>query len=505
MSRQADEQAQGQEWVLIGLDEKMARKQGMPFRIPVPKEEFEGLADKGLQAEVLRGWIQAFLTDSPLGKDGNWRRRNSELVTQLEGFVDKKALWDKAQKLFADNDFEAALKTLKRITIMCAEDHAARLNYASALGNQREYDKALKELKQIRDTFADDPDFHVTYAQMHVMKGDEAAATESLVKALELKPDHMPAMDALAKLGVLAKIYENPRDATSLVYVKSESLREYLEEQVWSQGDRHPEYFLEQMGYHASEQRHEVALAAADRALVGASGAQAERAAAGKVAALRELGRNDDAIAAAKAFLAEHEASASVWIELSGCHARAENTSDADAAVERALTIDPGDSMALALQFWPADRTNLVEVKEAIPNLEDWCEKHPSVAGAWRSLARAKLTTGAEEEALGLFDKAVVLAPNDDDLRSEYWSELAKLERYQAVIDDSRKLADMAKRSWQLRWNEAEAYRGLARVMEARACFMQLNADDSLAIDVRKRAKRAAMELGTGTAPEPTT
>jgi tetratricopeptide (TPR) repeat protein len=503
MSRTGDAGTPGQEWVLIGLDEKMARKQGMPFRIPVPKEEFEGLADKGLQPDVLRGWIQSFLTDSPLGKDGNWRRRNSEIVTQLEGFVDKKPLWDKAQKLFAENDFENALKTLKRITIMCADDHAARFNYANALGNQRDYDKALKELRQIRETFADDPEFHVTVAQMSVMKGDEATATESLVKALELKPDHMPAMDALAKLGWLAKIYENPRDAGSLVYVKAESLKEYLEEHVWNQGERTPEYFLEQMGYHASEQRFEVALAAADRATSGAAGTTLERATSGKVSALRELGRTDEAIAFAEAFLAANEGSAAVWVELSGCQARAGNTEAADQSVERALQVDPGDPMALALKFWPADRENLMDVKEALPKLESWAEAHPTVAGTWRSLARAKLVTGQEEEALAMFRKAVELAPDHDDLRSEWWAELAKLERYHDVVEDSKTLADMTKRSWQLRWNEAEAYRGLKRLMEARGCFMQLNADESLAIDIRKRAKRAATELTTGAGATP--
>lgn len=492
---------EGQEWLLIGLDQKMARKQGMPLQIPVPKAEFEGLADKGLQSEVLRGWIQSFLNDSPLGKDGNWRRRNSELVTQMEGFVDKKSLWEKAQKLFAENDFENALKTLKRITIMCAEDHAARLNYASALANQRDFDKALKEMKVIRDTFADDPDFHVSHAQMLVMKGDESAATEALVKALELKPDHMPAMDALAKLGVLAKIYENPRDATSLVYVKRESVREYLEEQVWSQAERTADYFLEQLGYHASERRFDVALAAADRALASGDAAAAERAMAGKITALRELDRSDDAIAAGKAFLETTPSAASVWVELSGAYAKAGQTAASDEAIERALAIDPGDAMALALKFWPADRENLMELKETLPKLEAWCSVHGAVAGAWRSLARAKLATGATDEALALFDKAVTLAPGDDDLRSEWWAELAKLERYDAVIADSQKISDMAKRSWQLRWNEAEAYRGLSRVMEARACFMQLNADDSLAIDIRKRAKRAATELAAGPTP----
>jgi tetratricopeptide (TPR) repeat protein len=378
---------------------------------------------------------------------------------------------------------------------MCPDDHAAKLNYASALGNKGDYDKAIKELKQIRETFKADADFHVTYAQMLVMKGDQETATEELVAALEIKPDHMPAMDALAKLGLLAKIYENPRDASSLVYVKSEAVQEYLETQVWNQGERNSEYFLEQMGYHASEGRWEVSLAAADRAAAGASGAGEERAALGKVRALRELGKNDGAIAAAKAYLDRAPKSAAAWVELAGCHFRANDETAGNAAVDEALAVEPGDQMALALKFWPANRDDLAEVKEMLPKLETWAEQHASSAGVWRSIARAKLVIGNEDEALALFRKAVDLTPDDDDLRSEYWGELAKLEKNQEIIDDSQKLGNMAKRGWQLRWNEAEAYRGLKRTMEARACYMQINADETLALDIRKRAKRAASEM----------
>ncbi len=479
---------------MIGLDQNLARKQGMPFRVPVPKEEFEGLADKGLAPDTLRGWIQKFLSESEMGKDGNWRRRNSEMVSQLEGFVDKKPLWEKAQKMFAENDHENAIKTLKRITVMCPDDHAARLNYASALGNKGDYDKALKELKQIKPTFKDDADFHVTYAQMLVMQGDQDTATEELLAALELKPDHMPAMDALAKLGLLAKIYENPRDATSLVYVKSDAVQQYLEESVWNQGDRSAEYFLEQMGYHASERRQDVALAAAERAAAKASGATADKAVVGKIAALRELGRNAEAIAAAKAYLDKDPKSAPAWVELATCYLRDNNQAGADKAADAALEVDPGDQMALALRLWPADRDNLQDVKEALPKIEKWAETHAGVAGAWRSVARAKLVMGAEDDALAIFRKAVDLAPADDDLRSEYWAELARLEKFQDIVDDSKKVGDMAKRDWKLRWNEAEAYRGLKRAMEARGCFMQINADETLALDIRKRAKRAAQE-----------
>ncbi len=496
MSRKGEE-AQGQEWMMIGLEQNIARLQGMPFRVPVPKEEFEGLADKGLAPDTLRGWIQKFLTESEMGKDGNWRRRNSELVSQLEGFVDKKPLWEKAQKLFGENDHENAIKTLKRITVMCPDDHAARLNYASALGNSGDYDKAIKELKAIKETFKADADFHVTYAQMLVMKGDQETATEELLTALELKPDHMPAMDALAKLGLLAKIYQNPRDAASLVYVKAEAVKEYLEEHVWNDGEKNAEYFLEQMGYHASERRQDVALAAAEHAVTKAAGTPLEeKAILGKVAGLREIGKNDDAIAAAKAYLDKNPKGAATWVELATCYLRANNKAEADKATDQALAADPGDQMALVIKFWPADRDNLMDLKEMLPTLEKWAADHPENAGVWRSVARARLTMGNEDEALELFRKAVDLAPKDDDLLSEYWSELAKFQQFQKIVDDSKKISDMATRDWKVRWNEAEAYRGLKKVMEARACFMQLNSDETLAIDIRKRAKRAAGDLG---------
>src|SRR5690606_26899154 len=105
-----------------------------------------------------------------------------------------------------------------------------------------------------------------------------------------------------------------------------------------------------------------------------------------------------------------------------------------------------------------------------------------------------------DEEALELFEKAVALAPDDEDLRSEWWAELAAKTQYQRIVDDAGKLGDIGSRDWRLRWNEAEAYRGLGRMMEARGCYTQINMDESLHVDIRKRAKRAAMELGTGAA-----
>jgi tetratricopeptide (TPR) repeat protein len=485
------------EWMLMNLDEKMARRQGMPFRVPVPKEEFEGLADKGLPPDQLREWIQDFLTNSPPGKDGNWRRRNAELVSQMEGFVDKTPLWEKAQKMFQENDFEKALKTLRRITVMCPEDHAAKMNYASALANRGEHDKAMKTFKQIRDTFKGEADFHLSVAQIHVARGDGDAAIEELLVGLESQPDHLGSMDALSKLGLLTKLYENPRDASSLTYVRSDSLLDYLKER-WDEEERDEAFYLEQLGYHEGDRRYHVALEAADRVLAVDAGN--ERASIGKINALRGLGRNDDALSAAEAFAAAAAESAAARVELAKCHIGLGNQEAANAAIDQALEVDAGDQEALVLRFWPADRGDMMEVQNAIPGLTKHAEAHPSTAGAWRSLARAKLVCRSDDEALELFQKAVDLSPGDDDLRSEWWSELASKTRYDEIVADAEKLRDMKGRDCRLRWNEAEAYRGLKRIMEARACYTQINSDESLHVDIRKRAKRAVMEMG-GAAP----
>src|SRR5262245_52770414 len=100
------------EWVLIGLDENVARRQGLPARLPVPKGEFETLAEKGLGIDVARAWVKAFLMTSEPGKSGVWRKQNAEVVSRLEAFLDKAPLWDRAQRAFAEGDYEKAIGTL---------------------------------------------------------------------------------------------------------------------------------------------------------------------------------------------------------------------------------------------------------------------------------------------------------------------------------------------------------------------------------------------------------
>ncbi|MEJ7732705.1 MAG: tetratricopeptide repeat protein, partial [Polyangiaceae bacterium] len=335
--------ADGGDWRLIGLDEKMARRQGMPARLPVPAAEFEGLADKGLEVDTVRRWIKDFLTNSEPGKSGTWRKQNAQVVAALEAFLDKAPLWDKAQKAFAAGEWDKALSSLKRITVMDADDHAARLNLASAQANVGDHAAALKGFKAIGATFAGDADYHVAFGQVHLALGDRDAALDQMVLALEAKPDCQPALDAMEKLGVLVAVYENPRDAASLTYVRADSVLAYLGEQ-WKSEPRDAAFYLEQLGYHERERRFDVVLAAAEATLGAAPDASGrERAGAARVSALRALGRADEALSAARAFAAESPRSAAARVELSRCLAATGKAEDAAAEVAAALQAEPGD------------------------------------------------------------------------------------------------------------------------------------------------------------------
>ncbi|MFO0591733.1 MAG: tetratricopeptide repeat protein [Polyangiaceae bacterium] len=493
MSEKRGQAGQEVEWVMIGLDAKIARKQGMPTQVPIPKTEFEGLAEKGLNIDQTRGWAKAFMAGE-VGQNDAWRKKNNQLAAQLDAFVDKGPIWEKAQKAFQERDFAKAVTVLKRITTMDADDHMALFNMASAQANTGDYAGALKSFKKVRDTFAGDPDFHTTVAHVHQQLKDNDAAINEFVLALEAKGDHQAALDGLEKLGVLVAIYENPRDAASLLYVRADSVKEYLTG-VWAAEKRDVAYYLEQLNYHERDNRHDVALAAAEHAIEAAGEAGSERAETAKIVALRALGRKEDALAAAEAYVAKNPNSAAGLVELARSLGELGRIDEGRAAVDKALAIDPGDQIALLARFWPKKTDDIIEVTKCLPALQAFVEAHAGSAGAWRSLARALLVVGRTNEGIDMLGKAVNLAPADDDLRAELWTELRKQLRYQDIVDLSTKLGDMKDRDWKLRWNEAEAYLGLQKHMEARALFTAINADERLHVDIRKKAKRAVRQM----------
>jgi tetratricopeptide (TPR) repeat protein len=400
-------------------------------------------------------------------------------------------MWSKAQDAFGRSDFKTAIGSLRLISNIDANDHCAKLNLATALASAGDAAGALAQLDAIVETWGDDAEFHVTRANVLLALQRRDDAIGALADALERDATHRPALDLLKQLGVLAAIYEDPRDAASLVYVRADSLEQHLAA-VWGTAPRDISYFLQQIAYHELERRPAVALAAAERAIALGGDAPHPRAVSARALALRDLGRKEEAIAAARAEV-ERTGSAAARVDLARCLLAAGEDARATEELDRALGLDPGDLMALDLRYWPAERHDLEQVQDASAKIEAHANAHPSAAGAWRVLARARLAIGDAAGALGLFAKAVGLAPEDDDLRAEWWGELVRHHHAQAVLDDAAALAEITKHDWKLRWNEAEALAAAGRKMEAQAAFAAINRDETLHVDVRKRAKRAAL------------
>lgn len=484
----------GADWVLISLDEKLARRQGVPLRVPVPKKEFEDLAEKGMGVENMRKWTAQFMAAAP--KDAGWRAENAALMKGLEAFIGKQELWQKAQSAFAANDYKKALQTLRMIATVDPDDHAAKMNMAQALANMGDHAKAMEQMEAIRATFTGDADFHVAIGQLELATGDAQKAADEMGLALEANPSCKPAMDMLVKLGVLVSVYENPRDASSLVYLLKDRIKDAMVEE-WDKEKRDAAFYLEQLAYHESERRWDVALEAADRAIAAGGDAKlAERARMGRIAALRATGKLDDARKEIASELGKSPAPAWAHVENAQLLFADGKKDEGRTELDRALETDPSDMTALLLRFWPPNPKDIAELQSCVPGLADFAKAHPNAAGAWRSLAQAKNGVGASDEACELYAKAVGLAPEDDDLRAEYWATLSHLKRFDDVLKDAGGVKDLAKRDWKLRWNEAEAYRGAGKQVEARGAFSALNLDESLHVEVRRRAKRAVQSMG---------
>jgi tetratricopeptide (TPR) repeat protein len=476
------------EWMVITLDEKMARRHGMPKEIPVPKAEMDTLAEKGLQIVQARRWVNEFLQKAP----SNFRVQNGPLAAKWDSFLGKAQGWQRAEEAFAKGEWEKAIGALQMITRVDKDDHAAKMNLAMAHANARQPDKALARLEEIEETYQGEVDYHLTRGGVLATMGRKDDAVGQFVLALEAQPDCKQALDALVKLGVLVPIYEDPKDARSLTYVRENAIAEYLAG-VWDQAERSRDYFLEQLAYHEGDGRWSVALAAADRALK--VDAACERAALARVVALRALGRKDEALTEAKSWLAAHPQSTAAEVELAASLMATGDRDGARAAIDRALAIDPGDQHALHMRFWPEKRDDLAQMAASLPALEEYVQKHEKSAGAQRSLARAYLAAGRTDDAIARFATAVSLAPADDDLRGEWWAELGRARRFAEVIEDVAKVGDLRERAWLLRWSEAEAYAGLGKKVEAQGAFTAINMDEKLPVEVRKRAKRAVTSM----------
>lgn len=470
-------------WQLVSLDEKTARKFGVPKTIPVPKGALEDLEKGGLEVETLRRNITTFL--SQVGP--TFRTEHADTAKGLERFIAKVDVRKKAEDALKRGDVASAISTLKMVVNVDPDDHAAALNLAMAVASQGNTDDAIARMKRVRDTFEGDADFHHGLGQLYFSKRMKEEATAEFVSALEANPSHRGALDALVRLGELYAVYENPLDAASLVYLRRDAATSYLRE-AWEKSP--PESGLAEMlaGYHGEEGRHDVVLALVE--IVRTRTPLTPKLLLLQCESLRALERFADAKALAEA---HRELGPEFCVEVSRALRGLGDEEGAQAALRGALAQDPGCLPAIFDAFFPASTDDLSALSEKLPLLADHAAAHPRSPGALRMLARALAAVGKVQEAADAYARAVAEAPEDDDLRAEQWTLFGKESRWGDILAEAAKLPNMAKRDVKLRWNEAEALLSSGKKVEAQAAFSAISMDDRLHVDLRKRAKRAVL------------
>jgi tetratricopeptide (TPR) repeat protein len=480
------------EWVVLSLDEKMARRHGMPAQMPMPKDKFEELGVQGLTHEVAQQYVKKFLGVAAQ----QLKKQQPETAKRYEAYMAKMPFWQDAHKAFEKGDFPSAIKQLALVCNVDKEDYAAKQNLATAYAAVGRNEDAVKLFKEIAEVWSGAAEYHAAYANVLMVGGNREEALEQYVSALEADPACQPAMDGLVSLGFLVKLYEDPLNAASLVFVRKDSIAQYLTEQWAANSELPVEHFLRVAGYHEEESRFDVMLAAAEHAF--AKDPQRLESIVAKARALRRLDRLEDA----KGFLVEKIAqfpnSATLLAELAQCERGLKNLDAAKECVDKALKLEPGHLPSLQLLFLPEGNDQLEVVQKALPAVRAFAEAHPDVAGAWRMLGRLSARAEDGEGSDAAFGKALALAPEDDDMRVEYWNSLVRRGEFQKLLDQAAVIENIGTKDWRLRWCEADAYHGLGKKMEARAAFTAINADTSLQVAVRARAKRAVEQMARG-------
>ena len=479
------------EWVVLNLDAKQAKQHGMPEKMPMPKDQFEAVGIKGLTHETAHKWITEFMTAA----GPTLRQKEPATAKRYEAYLSKMKFWQDAQKAFTKRDFTKAASLLQLVANVDKEDYAAKQNLATvhaALGN---HDAAVKVFKEIAEVWNGSAEYHVAFANTLIAAGDKDEAIEQFVRALEAEPDCRMAMEGLVTLGLLVKVYEDPLDPKSLTFVRRDSLLSYLTSE-WDKSTPSLDFLLRVAAYHESEGRYEVAFAAAEKALSLAP--DSEAALLLKATCARRLQKTADAAKLLEAHLERFPQSASALAQLAQLAFEAKDSAKGHEWVAKALVIDPGHLTALQLEFFESvDPPTLEQAAAAVDALQAYVDTHPRAAGAHRMLGRLLLQINNEERAIASLLAATELAPEDDDVLSEYLNALLRYGRFDAIIGLVGSLPNLAQRDWRVRWSEADAYLGLGKKMEARAAFTAINADESLHVTVRARAKRAVENMGS--------
>jgi putative PEP-CTERM system TPR-repeat lipoprotein len=300
-----------------------------------------------------------------------------------------------ARHLLARKDFQKAL-AIANETLSANPDSPAALDLLGSVQLATgDTPGAISTFAKLTQQAAQSPDAHLRLATAQIADNKMAAARATLHKALKLKPDHDPSLDAMIRL----EMNDNkPEQALQIA------------RQLQAGRPQSPLGFEREGDIQLNQKRPALAIKAYEQALAKGAGSsvliKSHRAhlLAGNPAAAQQLAN----------WLAQHPKDNTVRVYAAEYYASTGRHQDAIAAYQALLTEAPGSAIALNNL---ANSYQQVGDKRALETAEQAYKLNPDHPAILDTLGWLLVEKGQAGRGLELIEKALAKAPGNPDIR----------------------------------------------------------------------------------------
>ena len=156
---------------------------------PTNKGFFEDLGNALINSEKITDGEQLFIKALKAGVDGNQKKQEDYLLKLVQLYQnDERAHFQIAQFYFGQQNFELAVKHLKKVTELAPKYSNAYNMLGYSYRSLENYIEAEKAFKKYIELIPDDPNPYDSYAEMLSKVGRYSESIEQYKKALALNP-----------------------------------------------------------------------------------------------------------------------------------------------------------------------------------------------------------------------------------------------------------------------------------------------------------------------------
>ena len=312
--------------------------------------------------------------------------------------------------------------------------------------------------------------------------GRRDEAVDAFKKALQTNPNDQMALEGLVQFRVAVKLFKDPKDAKSVVYVPVEQYREMVAQQI-EPLSKEPDQLVA-FAEHQLREGHtlEVGVRALEKALEIRPNHPRTMVALG--AAYRLTGQTDRAIEMLRRVTEAEPENPWGYFHLAQAFNAAGDKAGETASLDRLLALDPNFQQAIGIRFGIDPANPSQEVQDQITAFAAEREAWMAYLVA-SSIARDRGDLAASQS---LAERAHAIKPDAEETLLHYSSILADNKDAEKLAEAIEPAVRLGKYSKRLDWNYAQALHALDRTSEAIALLRDAAASADAPADFKQAA-----------------